>query len=54
MPNLVFAVVIRLQMLHVETIVRRTDSTEVESMTDLEENMHIVLEHLRNVHPYYL
>ncbi len=43
MLDLVLAVIIRLQMLHVESIVRRTDSTEVESMTDLEANTYIVL-----------
>ena len=36
MPDLIFAVVIWLQMLHVESIVGRTYSAEVESMTDLE------------------
>lgn len=34
--HLVLAVIIRLQMLHVKSIVGRTDSTQVQSMTDLE------------------
>lgn len=36
MFDLVLAVIIRLQMLHVKSIVGRTDSTQVQSMTDLE------------------
>lgn len=36
MSDLVLAVVVRLQMLHVEAIVGRTHSTEVEGVTDLE------------------
>lgn len=38
MFDLVLAVIIRLQMLHVKSIVGRTDSTQVQSMTDLEAN----------------
>lgn len=37
--DLVFAVIVRLQMLHVESIVRRTNSTEMQCMTDLQANI---------------
>lgn len=36
MFDLVFAVVVWLQMFHVKSVVGRTDSTQVQSMTDLE------------------
>lgn len=48
--DLVLAVIIRLQMLHVESIVRRTNSTEVESMTDLEANTYIMLKRFYNIY----
>lgn len=57
--DLVLAVIVRLQMLHVESIVRRANSTEVESMTDLEANTCIILSvitfsDVRDLHPYIL
>lgn len=39
--HLVLAVVVRLQVLHVEPVVRRTDSTEVKRVTDLEEDLFV-------------
>lgn len=40
-PHLVFAVVVGLQMLHVETVVGRTDRAEVQRVTDLETRQNV-------------
>lgn len=38
MFDLILAVIIRLQMLYMKSVVGRTDSTQMQGMTDLEAN----------------